>query len=149
MLPISLDLPLVPLTHWPRMCASYIKIGPGSCRTSILPSPGGNKNWHGFQPMLVGFSSCLWVPAYSWSPPPYTHLLFLPACLWTLNFSMRHEDKKSKSQVAQSCLTLCNPMDCSLPGSSVHGIFQARILEWIAIAFSRRSSGIEAGSPAL
>ena len=40
----------------------------------------------------------------------------------------------------QSCLTLCNPMDCSLPGSSVHGIFQARILEWIAISSSRVSS---------
>ena len=38
----------------------------------------------------------------------------------------------------QSCLTLCNPMDCSLPGSSVHGIFQARVLEWGAIAFSER-----------
>ena len=36
----------------------------------------------------------------------------------------------------QSCLTLCNPMDCSLPGSSIHGIFQARVLEWGAIAFS-------------
>ena len=36
----------------------------------------------------------------------------------------------------QSCLILCNPMDCSLPGSSVHGIFQARVLEWVAIAFS-------------
>ena len=40
-------------------------------------------------------------------------------------------------EVAQSCPTLCNPMDCSLPGSSVHGIFQARILEWVAISFSR------------
>ena len=38
------------------------------------------------------------------------------------------------------CLTLCNPMDCSLPGSSVHGILQARILEWVAISSSRRSS---------
>ena len=43
---------------------------------------------------------------------------------------------KSESEVAQSCLTLRNPMDCSLPGSSVHGIFQARVLEWGAIAFS-------------
>ena len=43
---------------------------------------------------------------------------------------------KSESEVAQSCLTLCNPMDCSLPGSSVHGIFQARVLEWGVIAFS-------------
>ena len=42
--------------------------------------------------------------------------------------------------VAQSCLTLCNPMDCSLPGSSVHGILQARLLEWVAISFSRVAS---------
>ena len=43
---------------------------------------------------------------------------------------------KSESEVAQSRLTLSDPMDCSLPGSSVHGIFQARALEWGAIAFS-------------
>ena len=43
---------------------------------------------------------------------------------------------KSESKVAQLCLTLSNPTDCSLPGSSVHGIFQARVLEWVAIAFS-------------
>ena len=42
---------------------------------------------------------------------------------------------KSQSEVTQSCLTLSDPMDCSLPGSSVHGIFQARVLEWGAIAF--------------
>ena len=44
------------------------------------------------------------------------------------------------SEVAQSCLTLCNPVDCSLPCSSVHGIFQARVLEWVAISFFRGSS---------
>ena len=43
---------------------------------------------------------------------------------------------KSESQVAQSCPTLSDPMDCSPPGSSIHGIFQARVLEWGAIAFS-------------
>ena len=43
---------------------------------------------------------------------------------------------KSESEVTQSCPTLCDPMDCSLPGSSVHGIFQARVLEWVAIVFS-------------
>ena len=43
---------------------------------------------------------------------------------------------KSESEVAQSCPTLCDPMDCSPPGSSVHGIFQARVLEWGATAFS-------------
>ena len=43
---------------------------------------------------------------------------------------------KRESEVAQSCLTLSDPMDCSLPGSSIHGIFQARVLEWGAVAFS-------------
>ena len=43
---------------------------------------------------------------------------------------------KSESEVSQSCPTLSDPMDCSPPGSSVHGIFQARVLEWVAIAFS-------------
>ena len=43
---------------------------------------------------------------------------------------------KSESEVAQSCPTLRDPMDCTLPGSSAHGIFQARVLEWGAIAFS-------------
>ena len=45
-------------------------------------------------------------------------------------------ESKTESEVAQSCLTLIDPMDYSLPGSSVHGIFQARVLEWGAIAFS-------------
>ena len=45
-----------------------------------------------------------------------------------------------ESEVAQLSLTHCDPMDCSLPGSSIHGIFQARVLEWIAISFSRGSS---------
>ena len=45
---------------------------------------------------------------------------------------------ESESGVAQSCLTLSNPMDCSLPGSSIHGIFRATVLEWGAIAFSNK-----------
>ena len=63
---------------------------------------------------------------------------------------------KSESEVAQSCPTLCYPMDCSLPGSSVHGILQARVLEWGAIAFSENISYIgchnqklHLGSPSL
>ena len=43
---------------------------------------------------------------------------------------------KSESEVTQLCSTLSDPMDCSLPGSSIHGIFQARVLEWVATAFS-------------
>ena len=47
---------------------------------------------------------------------------------------------KSESEVTQSCLTLSDPMDCSPPSSSVHGIFQARVLEWDAIAFSGKKT---------
>ena len=49
-------------------------------------------------------------------------------------------DSDVQRMCAQSCQTLCDPVDCSLPGSSVHGIFQARILEWVAMPSSRRSS---------
>ena len=52
----------------------------------------------------------------------------------------------SWSEVAQSCLTLCDPMACSLSGSSIHGIFQARVLEWVAISFSRVSSQLRDGN---
>ena len=56
----------------------------------------------------------------------------------TLKISSKPKEKK-ESEVTQSCPTLCDPMDCSLPGSSVRRIFQARVLEWVAIAFSRGS----------
>ena len=55
------------------------------------------------------------------------------------HFLLRCMKVKSESEVAQSCLTPSDSMDCSLPGSSIHGIFQARVLEWVAIAFSGRS----------
>ena len=55
-------------------------------------------------------------------------------------YRMLVEEVKKKVLVAQLCLTLCDPMDCSPPGSSVHGILQARILEWVVISFSRGSS---------
>ena len=55
------------------------------------------------------------------------------------HFLLQCMNVKSKNEVAQSCLTLRDPMDCSLPGSSVHGIFQARVLEWGAIAFSGKT----------
>ena len=54
--------------------------------------------------------------------------------------------RKVESLVTQLCPTLCDPMDCSPPGPSDHGIFQARVLEWVTISFSR---GIEPGSPTL
>ena len=56
------------------------------------------------------------------------------------HFLLQYIKVKSESEVAQLCPTLSDPMDCSLPGSSVHGIFQARVLEWGATAFSVRDS---------
>ena len=56
------------------------------------------------------------------------------------HFLLQCMKMKSESGVSQSHPTLCDPMDCSLPGSSVHGIFQARALEWVAIAFSKKTS---------
>ena len=52
------------------------------------------------------------------------------------HFLLQYMKVKSESEVGQLCLTPSDPMDCSLPGSSIHGIFQARLLEWVAIAFS-------------
>ena len=49
-------------------------------------------------------------------------------------------ESESENEVAQSCQTLCRPLDCSPPSSSVHGILEARIMEWVAISFSRGSS---------
>ena len=58
----------------------------------------------------------------------------------TLNIRGRGVDLMLHTKLLQSCQTLCDPRDCTFPGSSVHGILQARILEWVAISFSRRSS---------
>ena len=57
-----------------------------------------------------------------------------------LNNNNTHTNIRYCYLVAKLCLPLCDPMDCSLPGSSVHGISQAKILEWVAISFSRGSS---------
>ena len=73
------------------------------------------------------------------------HNTSLPEASWAANEGISEVSRQnwsfpylaeSESEVAQSCPTLFDPMDCSLPGSSVHGIFQARILEWVAISFS-------------
>ena len=78
-----------------------------------------------------------------------SHWLNLPRCSYLKHKIKRGPRKKHAILfyfivlyvlVAQSCLTLCDPMDCSPPGSPVHGIFQVRILEWVAISFSRGSS---------
>ena len=77
-------------------------------------------------------------------PTQRSNLRLLCILHWQVNsLPLAPPGKRSEvkwSEVAQSCPTLCGPMDCSLRGSSVRGIFQARILEWVAISFSKWSS---------
>ena len=70
----------------------------------------------------------------TWIVLPFPH--YLPNAV----ASQRDKALNNAAKSLQSCLTLCDPMDCSPPGSSVHGILQARTLEWVAIPFSRGSS---------
>ena len=85
----------------------------------------------------IGVKPTFLIPWFAWHWPDsltslklsfsnWCHTTFLQWLNWT--------------EIAQSCRTLCDPMDCSLPGSSIHEIFQARVLEWVAISFSRGSS---------
>ena len=69
--------------------------------------------------------------------PPLAGGLFTPRATWEASVYI---EKGKERKFAQSCPTLSDPMDCSLPGSSVHGIFQAIILEWVAISFFKASS---------
>ena len=55
------------------------------------------------------------------------------------SWTVKNAESESESEVTQSCPTLCDPVDCSPPRSSVHGIFQARVLEWVAISFSKNA----------
>ena len=69
--------------------------------------------------------------------PPFPGYMLMPFYL-SLPDSCRRSESESESEVAQLCLTLCDSVDCSLPDSSIHGILQARILEWVAISFSKK-----------
>ena len=81
-------------------------------------------------------SNSMW--PHRWQPTRLRHLWDSPGKNTGVgcHFLLQCMKVKSENEVSQSCLTLSNPMDCSLPGSSIHGIFQARILEWVDIAFS-------------
>ena len=78
------------------------------------------------------------VPPHRWQPTRLPHPWDSPSKNTGVgcHFLLQCIKVKSESEVAQSCPTLCDPMNCSPPGSSVHGIFQARVLEWVPIAFS-------------
>ena len=81
----------------------------------------------------VRLSATPWTVAYQASPS----MGFSKQEYWSgLPFPSPMHESESESEVVQSCPALSNPMDWSLPGFSVHGIFQARVLEWVTIAFS-------------
>ena len=67
-------------------------------------------------------------------------LIFNKVLLHSFKKNIIQKENEKKVLVAQSCPTLCDPMDCSPPGSSVHGILQERVLEWVAMSFSRGPS---------
>ena len=86
------------------------------------------------------FKGCCGLVAKSCLTLLWAHGLYSPPrllCPWDFP---RILEWMNECEIAQSCLTLCDPMDCSLPGFSVHGIFQAIVLEWIAISLSKGSS---------
>ena len=88
--------------------------------------------------LLLLLQSCLTVQPYRWQPPRLPRPWDSPVKNTGVgcHFLLQCMKVKSESEVTQSCPTPSDPIDCGLPGSSVHGIFQARVLEWGAIAFS-------------
>ena len=125
-----------------------------SCVSPLLPlvTPGPlSTHWAALQHKLgtLPLNSALILTGAGtdhtdWKAQP--HEMALPCrCQWQVMPprlpTTSNQRKGSESEVSQSCLTLCNYMDCSLWCTSVHGIFQARVLEWVAISFSRGSFG--------
>ena len=105
---------------------------------SYVPSTAWYSLYVGFKPLNLGKGSI------SMKDLRFIHLYL---CLWGFpggtvvkNLPASAGDRDSGSEVAQSCPTLCDPMDSIQPSSSIHGIFQARILEWAAVSFSSRPS---------
>ena len=96
-------------------------------------------NWNSFLLLLLSVASVVSdsVQPHRWQPTRLPHPWDSPGKNTgvSCHFLLQCMKVKSESEVTQSCLTLHDPMDCSLPGSSIHGIFQARVLEWGAIAF--------------
>ena len=106
-------------------------------RVAILKKTTNSKRWWGCKEKGT-LVRCQWecrlVQRYEYG------VCFKNRTIWFSSPIPRYLAKVKWSEVTQSCPTLCDPMDCSLPGSSVLGIFQAMVLEWIAITFSRGAS---------
>ena len=109
----------------PLSDCAYPGLGPGLGLLS-LPLDPSSCTFGSLPTLCVPFCCSLLKQLYVSCPFLKTICLVLIQCMKV----------KSESEIAQSCPTLSDPMDCSLPGSSVHGIFQARVREWVAISFS-------------
>ena len=109
----------LPLSHLGSSCVSYC-----SCRCQVASAMSDSEGPHRWQPIRL---------CRPWNSPGKNTGV---GC----HFLLQCTKVKRESEVAHSCLTCSDPMDYSLPGSSIHGILQARVLEWVAIAFSKGSS---------
>ena len=118
-------------------------------RSLVGWSPWGCKEWDRTErlallPSFILQISLSWLGQSLLTPGPSCYLCYL--CVITYYWTKRKHTVRQRPVVCcatllQSCLTLCDPMKCKLPGSSVHWILQARILEWVSMLFSRESSG--------
>ena len=124
------------------MLAKSLQSGPTLCNPMGCSPPGSSA--HGI--LQTRIPEWVAMPPSRGSSQPRDHT-WVPcgSCIASRFFTAETSGKplhkyESESEVAQSCPTLCDPVDCSLPGFSVHGILQARILEWFTISFSRGSS---------
>ena len=118
---------------------------PPTTRQNLLMNEWKNKIWYVHKMEYCHYCCCQVASVVSDSVRPHRRQPTRLCGPWdslgkntgeSCHFLLQWVKVKSESEVAQSCPTLRDPMDCSLPGSTIHGIFQARVLEWVAIAFS-------------
>ena len=141
--------------HSPEWCSAktgdYVRKNPYVSPLLPLLTPGSTFHTLSSSPTQAGYPTTQFNSDTdrSWHRPhrlkAQSHEMALPfRCQWQVMPprlpTTSNQRKESESEVAQSCRTLCSPVDCSLPGSSIHQILQARILEWVAISFSVESS---------
>ena len=153
---LSLETPVCQVSPW--LASEMEKAMAPHSRTLAWRTPGMGAWWAAIHGVAQGWTQLKWLSSSIWKlgfgegslpPPIYNSGSLCLTCLYNVVYAKNLLSfweseilvcSGQKSEIAQSCLTLCDPIDCSLLGSSVHGIFQAIVLEWVAISFSRESS---------